>query len=127
MVGVNLFGFVVRGFFWAAPRVNAPTDRVAQLLNRESRRTGAVNRMMTAFGALAIAAGLFALFWFSGVRLAVATTLIMVSRLPDLLWEIRTGNRVTRHNAPGGSLHTLATVVLVSTLPLVWYSLCKPQ
>jgi hypothetical protein len=49
----------------------------------------------------------------------------MLARMPDLLWEIRTGQRVSGTNKPGGVVYTVAAGVYWLVLPLVWYSLCR--
>lgn len=125
LVGTNLMGFIGRGFFWSPPPVDAPTDRVHELLSRESRRMSVINVITTFFSILFAVAYLSALFYFWNVGLAVAGATVMASRIPDLIWEIRTGNRVTRTTAPKGPVHIVATILLLGSLPLVWYSLCK--
>lgn len=123
-VGTNLIGLVVRGFSWTAPTLDAPTDAVHELLGHETRRLSVANSAMTFLSILVTLAYLFGLFYFSGIGLSVAACIVMVSRLPDLLWEIRTGGRVTRQSAPQGALHIIATLFLFGTLSLIWYSLC---
>lgn len=123
-VGINLIGFVVRGFSWTHPPVDAPSERLQEVLNHESRRLSVANSAMTFLGILTTAAYLFGLFYFWGIGLLAAGCLIIASRLPDLLWEIRTGNQVMRQSTPQGALHIIAILVVIGTLPLIWYSLC---
>jgi hypothetical protein len=87
--------------------VDAPADdRVAELLAREIRRARVGNVVMTSLFLLFMFAYLVALFYFFGLGVVLAACATMASRLPDLLWEIRTGDRVTRQNAPwGGAIH----------------------
>lgn len=66
-------------------------------------------------------------FWNLGV-LAVAA-MLMLSRLPNLLWEIRTGQKVTMVHfrsgaAPKGAVAIVATVMMWAALPLLWLFLC---
>jgi hypothetical protein len=123
-VGTNLVGFIVRGLLWTRPSVEAPTDRVAELLARESRRMSMANIAMTALSFLCTAAFLAAIYHFFGLGVLVATAAIMASRLPDLLWEIHTGHRVTLQNAPKGARYVLSNILFWGALPLLWYSLC---
>jgi hypothetical protein len=74
---------------------------------------------------LAAAAYLLVLFYFWNIWLAVAGFVLMASRLPDLLWEIRTGESYTQQDVPKGPLHIAAGFVMWTTLPLIWYSLCE--
>ena len=125
LVGTNLIGFVVRGIVWSRPDVEAPTERVSELFRHESRRMGVANGTMAFLSILVTAAYLFALFHFWNIWLAVAASVLMATRLPDLVWELRTGARITRQSAPKGPLYATATVVMWGTWPLIWYSLCK--
>jgi xanthine/uracil permease len=124
LVGTNLIGFIVRGFFWIPPSVDSPTEGVHELLSRESKRMSVANGSITFFSVVLAAAYLSALFYFWNVLLAVAGGLIMASRIPDLVWEIRTGSKVTRQSAPKGLLYILATIIQWVSFPLIWYALC---
>ena len=124
-VSTNLIGFVVRGILWSPPDVEAPDERVAELFRHETRRMSVGNVAMTLLSNLVTAAYLFVLFHFWNVWLAVAALLAMATRLPDLMWEIRTGERVTRRNALKGWLYVATEIVWWGTLPLIWYALCK--
>ena len=80
----------------------------------------AANIGMTLFAAVLTVGYLFLLFRWGNVWLVVAGVLLMVARLPDLLHQIRTGEKKLRSGVAG----MLAAVVMWGTLPLVWYSLC---
>jgi len=100
-VGTNLLGFVMRGFREPLPSVALPPDeRLAESFARETRRMRTSNFVMTFFFLLLTFAYLIALFHFFKIGVVLAACLVMASRLPDLLWEIRTGARATRQNAP---------------------------
>jgi hypothetical protein len=102
--------------------VDAPADdRVAELLAREIRRARVGNVVMTSLFLLFMFAYLVALFYFFGLGVVLAACATMASRLPDLLWEIRTGDRVTRQNAPWGGRYIIAEIFLWGALPLLWY------
>lgn len=125
IVGTNLVGFVARGVFWSSPPVDAPTNRVREVLAQESRRMHATNVAMTLLFLVLTVAYFFALYHFWNIGLAVSAGLVMVSRLPDLLWEIRTGKKVSKASMPKGTAYIVATVLMWLALPLTWYSLCK--
>ncbi len=79
---------LVASFDW-----RGTTDRVRAVLRRESSRMSLANSPMTFGGVLVTAAYLFALFHFWNTGLALAGGGILVSRLPDLMWEIRAGRK----------------------------------
>jgi hypothetical protein len=125
LVGTNLIGLIVRNIVWSPPCVDAPTPGVAELLRCEVRRLVIANRAMIFLSILITAAYLFALFHFWNVWLAAAGVIVMVSRIPDLIWEIRTGNRVTRIRRPKGPVYLVASAFDWGSLLLIWYSLCE--
>ena len=124
LVGTNLIGLIVRGFVWSPPSIKGTTDRVQDVLHRESSRMSLVNLVMTVGSILITAAYFFALFHFWNIGLALAGGTIMVSRLPDLLWEIRAGRKVTRNDHPKGFVYFFTSILLWASLVLIWYSFC---
>lgn len=125
LVGTNLIGFVVRGILWSPPPIDAPTDRVQELLRRESARMNVTNAVMTVGSILITAGYLFALLHFWNVGLAVAGGVVMATRIPDLVWEIRTGRKPSRKDRPKGPVYFLTSACDLAALVLVWYSLCR--
>lgn len=124
-VGVNLIGLIVRGFKCSPPPVGAPTDRVRESLQDESRRMGRVNTAMTLGGILLAATILLGLFYFWNIWLAVAGLLAMVSRIPDLLWELNRGGDALVKSRPQGPVYVVAAILMWGTPLVVWYSLCR--
>ncbi len=67
---INLIALVVRGPSWTAPNdirrlaEDAPTDRVREVLRRESRRMTIAVIIMTSLGIVLAAAYIDALFYF---------------------------------------------------------------
>jgi len=123
LIGTNLIGFVVRGLLWSPPSIETTNDRVNELLRREILRALIGNVVLTLFSILLTAAFLFALFHFWNISLAAAAGIIMASRIPDLLWEIRNGRKVTRKVCPKGPVYVIALILDLGALVLVWYSL----
>lgn len=126
LVSSNLLGFIARGLLWAPPPVDLPPDSPAhEILSGASKRMSAGNAVITLISIIVAVAYLYALFYFWNALLVVAAVLLMVSRLPDLLWEIRTGKKVTPQSRPKGASYTVITILMWVTLPLIWYALCR--
>ena len=132
LLGTNLIGFIMRGllgqWYWTPPAwVDETTDRVKrELYRREYRRVIIGNIAITIFFVVLTVGYLVALCYFWNIGLAVAATLIMALRFPDLIWEIRTGKKVTRGNLPLGSMMDIVALILYpGSLVLVWYSLYR--
>lgn len=128
LVGTNLIGFVVRGLFWMPPAIPDSTDRVNEILLRETSRMNLTNRVMNMGGIFAIGTYLFILFHYWNASLAGAGAVVMASRVPDLLHEIRMGRKPTFKELPKalprGPMYFATATILWASLPLVWYSLC---
>ena len=139
IIETNLVGLVVQGLFWSLPRIDAPTDRVREVLTRESRRLVMVNHAITLFFFVLTAAHFFALYYFWNIGLAVTAGLVMISRLPDLLSELRTeawrkalaakgipvGKKALDARTSKGAIYVVTTVLDWLCLPLTWYCLCR--
>lgn len=128
LIGTNLVGVVVRGLV-AAPGMEQLEAGLDPFVRREFAKYKRANVGVTLAFALLGVLYLYLLlhFWNLGV-LAVAA-MLMLSRLPDLLWEIRTGQKVTRvrlrsGSAPKGAVAIVATVMMWAALPLLWFFLC---
>jgi Na+/melibiose symporter-like transporter len=97
---------------------------VAEVIARETRRARVGNVVTTSLFLVFMFAYLFALFHFFGLGVALAACALIASRLSDLFWEVRTGERVTRQNAPWGVRYIIGQIFFWGALPLLWYSLC---
>ncbi|MEO7311099.1 MAG: hypothetical protein ABIX01_11925 [Chitinophagaceae bacterium] len=97
-VGTNLIGLIVRSF-----------------LTKGGGITGIIFSL--------IAAGyLYCLYHFFNIGVATAGLVHMITRIPDLLFEIRTGEKVSNTNKPKGPLYITTSILSWLTLPLLWYS-----
>jgi hypothetical protein len=121
LISVNLLGHVVRGLLWSPPFADDPP------LSEELKKlvmTPNLNFVMTSVAIVLAGAYYFSLYHFWNIGLVVAAGLIMLSRLPGLLWEMMNGGEVYRATRIKlGSLFT--AVAFFISIPLVWYSLYK--
>jgi hypothetical protein len=125
LVGINLLGLVVRGL---VPAPNAremevrTTDPfVQELIARHKRANVGVTVFFAALGLVY----LYALLRFWNIGVVGAAVMLMLGRLPDLLYEIRTGQKVKIYSAPKGLRGLLAVLLLWGALPVLWFALCR--
>lgn len=124
LIGTNLIGFLVRGLLWNLPPLDGTIEEADAVLQPLRARLYFANSTLNVVFAVAILAYLVMLMYFWNLGLAIAGACIMASRVPDLLWEIRNGRKVTsRDNRTIAS--TVANGVSWASLVLVWYSLCE--
>ncbi len=127
LISVNLLGYVVRGLLWSPTSMEEDVAKIVfkDMPNREPM-TPTFNFVITLVAFVFTGAYFFALYHFWNIGLVAAAGLIMLSRLPDLLWEIKNGVKVTKNRGP--KLSCLFALELFLSFPLIWYSLCKwPQ
>ena len=83
---------------------------------------------MTALAVGACTVYYWALFHYLGGMLAiVAGAMLMVSRIPDLLVEIRTGKRITKKTMSRTPLDFFMSALDWLALPVLWFALCYHQ
>jgi hypothetical protein len=121
LVATNLIGFVVRGL--VEQPVTAGAD-APDFLQEEVAKANRMSTGVTLFFALVTVLYLYLLFHFWNVGVIVAAAMLMLSRLPDLLWELRTGRKITSSDAPRGVIAVLSTCLMWGAFPVLWFALC---
>jgi len=118
-VGTNIIGFIVRSL--AQPSSNEYiNDQYIDIKISPQNRTN----LFIAILFIIIAIAYFYLlyhFWNTGVTVSAA--MVMFSRIPDLLHELKTGKKITFTSMPKKPIDYLMTFILWAALPLLWYSL----
>lgn len=102
LIGTNLVGFFSAGLI---------------------RKNIGLSFFVTALGLLY----LVLLLKFLNIGVVIAATMLMVSRIPDLLWENRYGQKIDKRNKPKGLQYSLATLIMWAALPVLWWSLYSLQ
>lgn len=124
-VGINLIGFVVRNLAsWVSPLDDVSGD-FKNTFNREIRLNRSAGKALCLIFIVLTVAYLIAIYHYWNVILVACAALIIISRLPDLLWEIRTGQRASKANIPKGIFSNIGIVIDILTLPLTWFALYK--
>jgi len=127
LISVNLLGYVVRGLLWSPTSMEEEVAKIVfkDMPNREPM-TPTFNFVITLVAFVFTGAYFFILYHFWNIGLVAAAGIIMLTRLPDLLWEIKHGVKVTKYRGP--KLGHLFALEFLLSFPLIWYSLCKwPQ
>ena len=124
LVGTNLLGLAVRGLV-PAPEARETEDRTAdpfvqELITHDKRANVGVTVFFVALGLVY----LYALLRFWNIGVVGAAVMLMLGRLPDLLWEIRTSKKDKPHRAPKGLRGLLAMSLTWGALPVLWFALC---
>ena len=127
VAGQTRVASVARGFLWTPPSFDAPTVRSGEVLRRECQRLRFANIAWILIDILIAVACLFALYHFWNIGLAVTAGLLMVFRLPDMLWKMRVKDKVwaNKANLPKNVFSQVCCLLSLLTLPVTWYCRCR--
>ncbi len=125
LIGTNLIGMVVRGFFEKFPSIEAQTPELDKVIREELRREKTSSVVTTLISIVITLVYFYGLFHFWNIGLVVIAGIIMACRLPDLIWEIRHGRKMRIADMPRTFVSYSSTVILWLCLPLTWYCLFR--
>ena|SRR3989338_3559501 len=123
LIGTNLVGIVARGLF-PIPDMQELEKTAHPIIQTEVARYKRTNLGFTLFFALLGILYFYLLLRFWNLGVLIAAVMLMLARLPDLLWEIRTGRKITRRNAPMGIGGVFSVFMSWAALPVLWLALC---
>ena len=118
IVGTNLLGMVMRGLVPGYRK-----DDLGNLMLVEDI-SSSKSIIMTLISLLVSAIYFFALFHYWNIGIVIAAAIMTFGRLPDLLLEMKTGEKLTQENMTRRPIDVFFTALSWATLPLIWYSLC---
>jgi len=123
-VSTNLVGFVVRGFF--------PNPEIARIIKKEERSSplrkeaqglAYANIAITILFVVISIFFLYALNRYINIWALIAALMLMISRIPDLLWEICYGREKALKHPPTGGIYFITTLIDWAALPVVFWAL----
>jgi small-conductance mechanosensitive channel len=125
-VSVNLLGMAVRGIYinknmlrlMLAEDGDTPRDVEYKIKQFTSPRKTVTYLLISAVF-------YYLLYLFLGIFGALSAFLIMAGRLPDLIWEINHGFKVTRGDSHKGLLHFISSILFLLAFPALWLAIYK--
>lgn len=123
-ITTNLTGMVVRGFFRNAKLEELKKDEnTHSFIKKEIAKGDRADNVITILFAIVSVVFLYLLYHYLNIWAVIAALLLIFSRIPDLLWEIHTGRKVTKNDRPKGGVHSLTDLAIWVALPILWWSL----
>lgn len=121
VVGTNLIGMFVRGLVLVSS-VEAQLSKEDEIFKKATGEfyNPKLERKANFVSLVLIIIYLLALFYFWNMGVVLAATMVMVARIPDLLWEIKHGKQEIK-NMP--MFYMLTLLITFAALPVLWYSL----
>lgn len=115
LVSTNLVGMLVRGFVTSSEMENMH-DAIRAEYSKGQRVTNIIVLVL-----ILIFLGMLYHFW--SIGLGIAALMLMISRIPDLIWEIRNGKKLKMGDMARPKFHLLSMALSWASLPVVWYAL----
>lgn len=124
IISINLIGFLVRGLFSVSElKVLLKDDKTQHPLKSEIKKDKKTEQAINLIATLALVAYIWGLIHYFNYGVAGVALIQMVTRIPDLTWEIKTGVKVTRRNAPKNIYSNIALLISLLSPILLYYSL----
>jgi len=121
-LSVNLLGFLVRGLF-----TNPDLERIKQqgheFIKNEINKSQRADKWINLIALLLMIIYFYALFYFWNAGVAIVAILIMVGRLPDLVWEIKHRRKTEPELMKKNTLYYISTILPWIGLPILYFSL----
>lgn len=125
-LSVNLLGLLVRGFF-TNPDLEKLKSEGHDFIKQEIKKSERADKWLNVAAFLAIIGYLYATFHFWNIGVTAVALVLMLVRLPDLLWEIKTGQELNRVasvlSVPKNALYCITTFLTFAALPILYYFL----
>ena len=126
-LSVNLLGLLVRGLFTNPELNKLKAETKHDFIKEEIKKSERADRWINLIAFLSIIGYLYAAFHFWNIGVTVVAIILMLVRLPDLLWEIRTGQELNRVasalSRPKNALQYITTLLTLAVLPALYYFL----
>jgi hypothetical protein len=121
-IGTNIIGFIVRGLVEMLA-IKKLEDDTPTVVRGEATAYNRFNRTLTVLFIVIGAAYICVLYWVWNIGVAAAALILMITRIPDLLREIRTRQKITLLSMPRTPFDFVLTIIDWAMLPLLWFAL----
>lgn len=121
-LSATLLGLFVRGLF-ANPELKRLKQEGHEFIKHEAEKSQRANKWINITALILIVAYLYLLFHFWNIGVMAAAIIIMVGRLPDLLWEIKHGKKTDLKSMKKNAIFFITSLLPWVALPVLYYSL----
>ena len=124
-VSINLLGLFVRGLF-TNPELEKLKTEGHEFIKNEVAKYQRADKWINLIAVILIIGYLYLLFHFWNIGIAAVAVALMLSRLPDLLWEIQHGKKVTlsvTKSMPKNAGYFITAFITWAALPATYFFL----
>lgn len=126
-LSVNLLGLLVRGLFANSEIDKLKAETKHDFIKEEIEKSERADKWLNVVAFLAIIGYLYVTFHFWNIGVTAVAIVLMLVRLPDLIWEIKTGQELNRVSSalsmPKNALHYITAFFTLAALPALYYFL----
>lgn len=126
-LSVNLLGLLVRGLFTNPELDKLKVETKHDFIKDEIKKSERADKWLNLIAFLGIIGYLYATFYFWNIGVTAVAIVLMLIRLPDLIWEIKTGQELNRVasvlSMPKNALHYITSFLTFAALPALYYFL----
>lgn len=119
LVSINLVGMLVRGLV-SNPEIDRMATEGHDFVKKLAKEHQEAEKKVNFVALILIIVYLAALFYFWNIGVVIAALMIMLARIPDLLWEMKHG-RAKIKDMP--AIYMLTFLIMLAALPVLWYAL----
>lgn len=129
LLSVNLIGLLVRGLFINPEPEKIKSETEHKFIKEEIEKSENADKKINVIAFLLIIGYLYATFHFWNIGITAIAIILMITRLPDLIWEIKNykNGKLSFENAkkllPKDSLSKFMGLVDILLFPVLYYFL----
>ena len=122
LLSTNLLGLFVRGLF-SNPELDKLKQEGHEFIKHEIEKSQRADKWINIIAFILIFVFFYALFHFWNIGVVVAAVIIMIGRLPDLIWEIKHGRKTDPKLMEKNALYYISAFLPWVALPVLYFSL----
>lgn len=116
-IGTNLVGMFFRNLILIFSNKNSDS-KVLNEIAKEYKTTHLVNLIISL---LLIIIYLFTLNYYFNYIISIVAFVFMLTRIPDLIFQIQTGEKLTKKNRPNRKIDIIFNLIDLLMIPIIWY------
>lgn len=120
-LSTNIIGFIVNGFY--DPILDAKHEMSAERLIERSKMDETGLKPMAYLFLTLGTIYLYSVYYYFNIGLALVALTLMLIRIPDVRFEIRTNTKISMKNIPKTALNKIMTFIYWLMLPSIYLSL----
>ncbi len=126
-LSINLLGLLVRGLFTNPELDKLKGETKHDFIKEEIEKSESADKWINLIAFLGIVGYLYVTFHFWNIGVTAVVIVLMLVRLPDLIWEIKTGQQYNRVasalSMPKNALYYMTSFLTFAALPALYYFL----